>query len=696
VASVARDKGVTLLNGNTVRPHEIWIISSKPFPEQDRRQVDSILRDMTCENIKIIAADELCQLLVEKLPRLAAKFSQFVDVRAADLIGFLSKHRESRAFGLSQDRPLEEFYVPVTFAPRLRLAYAAFNDMINVDNHIEKRSIPLSELLQLDEIDEDISFIERKLLTRLHDQIPISPAEMHNAKFKITLSEEWQLVITACRDRIKSGLTTEFGGRTKTQQEQDSRSLLEGYEIKYFVTVYLQQALRNEVKKVKKAILQCSKKKEKKARNIIRSYAEVHKLNEYVESLMDKYKVEVEVYDFTKEDIIRIQVQDPLDVLDISDLLMIEGPPGSGKTTFLRILSIRILEEGGKVLYVPCCSVQPKYRNKSLSYIVQNLSEGRVAKKWALKDSILVLDGLDEAPFDLSDKIKREKRRFSKIIVSVRTAYNTEIRGSSFNIGLVPFDESERDEFFEKWFRGDINHKKIVRKLISDFPDIDYHTRLPLLATLTATLIQKGYKPTTRSEIYDNRLRLLLSEWDQFKEIERIHIDDPKAKRRFLRKLAFNVHSSEQRRRTFNSEDIRKAFIGALGDWGYQKGIEFIIDDLIHASGVIIKERRNVYTFGHLSFQEHLAGEYIYEQNYTTQQIEPLMLNDWWREPLLFYASIKGDITYLVRYLSSGEKIFLYADLLTEMIRYAPYTSPGATEMVLNLSKWAKTRDRKI
>jgi hypothetical protein len=693
IASVARDAGVTVQDGNTILPHEVWIISSKSFAEQERRQVDSILKKMTQNNIKIIALDELCGLLIEHLPRLAARLSQYVDTKAADLITLFSRHRESRAFGLSYDRPLQEFYVPVTFAPRVDLAYAALNDKITVRDRVERYRIRLCELVGPKEIHDDISNIQEKLLTRLHKNISLSSRERDSVKFKVTLSDDWQLIFGQYRDDIDDAAkTTPTGNDEKRRTEDEKR--LQKYHISYYTTLYLQQALKEEVRKAKKEISQCSKTLRKNQKNLPRLYAAINKLNEFMLSLMNKCEVEVNDYDSYTPDIVRVQVQDPLDVLELSQLVMIEGPPGSGKTTFLRILSIRILEDGGKVLYVPCCSIQPKDRSKSLSSIVRNSSQGGVARKWTFKDSILVLDGLDEAPFDLTDKIIKGSHRFHKIIVSARTAFKTGVRDRSFNVALALFDKAERNEFFQKWFSGDKSCIKTVKMLISNSPDIDYHTRLPLIATITASLIQRGYAPTTRSEIYDCRLRLLLSQWDRIREIERFLIDDPNAKRRFLRRLAYNVHSSAERRRTFNFEDIRKAFTEALGDWGYRHGIRGIMNDLIVASGVIIEERRNVYSFGHLSFQEHLVGEYMIEQHFPPDRLKALMVNDWWREPFLFYASIKGDITDLVEHLSCDAEIFLYVGLLVEMVRYAPYTSAGAGEMLLNLSKLVKEREK--
>jgi hypothetical protein len=130
-----------------------------------------------------------------------------------------------------------------------------------------------------------------------------------------------------------------------------------------------------------------------------------------------------------------------------------------------------------------------------------------------------------------------------------------------------------------------------------------------------------------------------------------------------------------------------EAYTQSLGAWGYNHKIEDLLEDLIINSGIIIIEFTNQYSFGHLSFQEHLAGEYLFEQNFSLNKLKSLLYSDWWREPLLFYASIKGDITDLVENLSRDNNILNYIDLLSRMIEYAPYTSPGVKEILNEFSK---------
>ncbi|MDQ1318469.1 MAG: hypothetical protein QG588_2131, partial [Candidatus Poribacteria bacterium] len=179
---------------------------------------------------------------------------------------------------------------------------------------------------------------------------------------------------------------------------------------------------------------------------------------------------------------------------------------------------------------------------------------------------------------------------------------------------------------------------------------------------------------------YGFRLDLLLSKWDQFRGVKRLYVDNPDAKRRFLRQLAYKIHSAKKRRRTIDLVELEEVYGEALGKWGYDFDFAKIIKDLVVGSGLIIEERPGVFSFGHLTFQEHLVGEYI--TKFSIPQIASLLGDDWWREPLKFYASLVGNIDELVDYLMNDTYFSGYAKQLAEMITYAPYTSPGAVDCV--------------
>jgi len=97
--------------------------------------------------------------------------------------------------------------------------------------------------------------------------------------------------------------------------------------------------------------------------------------------------------------------------------------------------------------------------------------------------------------------------------------------------------------------------------------------------------------------------------------------------------------------------------------------------------GVLTEERPGVYSLGHLTFQEHLVGEYLaYDSR--IEDIAKRVGSDWWREALNFYASVKGDVTELIDRLLATKRFGSSVGQISEMARYAPYTSAGAMDAV--------------
>lgn len=409
---------------------------------------------------------------------------------------------------------------------------------------------------------------------------------------------------------------------------------------------------------------------------------------EKIESFVRKVSVDLKFHDALTlnraepvRNPIRIRVPHPEHLLKLSKVVLVEGAPGCGKTTLLKMLAIKILMKEGSVSYLPCSTIRGEYRRASLTEIVDKFCINTSGARSGRAKSTLIIDGLDEGAFDLSQIVAQGHRAFGNVILSTRSTFPTSLRDESFRVALSPFDDRERDEFFEKWFKHNPELLEQARELIAKHPDLETHTRIPLIATITVALLQNGFIPKTRAEIYAYRLDLLLSKWDRFRGVERLYVDNPDAKRRFLRELAFQIHSSPDRTRAIALENLRDVYEQSLGEWGYNISYDKVLKDLIAGSGILVEDRVGVYTFGHLTFQEHLAGEFIAE-SLPSHKIRELLGRDWWREPLNFYASTKGNITDLVNYVMSGLSYMNHLKQLSEMVAYAPYTSPGAIQCI--------------
>ena len=88
-----------------------------------------------------------------------------------------------------------------------------------------------------------------------------------------------------------------------------------------------------------------------------------------------------------------------------------------------------------------------------------------------------------------------------------------------------------------------------------------------------------------------------------------------------------------------------------------------------------------------------MAGEYLSRYS-TVEEIRNHLSDDWWYEPLKFYAGLKGSITELCDKLIDQYTIEVYIDILREMVRVAPYTEAsiedilGSVEEEMNYSRY--------
>jgi hypothetical protein len=106
-----------------------------------------------------------------------------------------------------------------------------------------------------------------------------------------------------------------------------------------------------------------------------------------------------------------------------------------------------------------------------------------------------------------------------------------------------------------------------------------------------------------------------------------------------------------------------------------------MMSDLTMVNAVLVEEAPDTYSFGHLTFQEHLVGEYLHHKMQVAK-VSSYVGDAWWREALNFWASIRGNIDDLAEELQAADRMIANARQVGEMAGYAPYTSPGAMEAI--------------
>ena len=119
----------------------------------------------------------------------------------------------------------------------------------------------------------------------------------------------------------------------------------------------------------------------------------------------------------------------------------------------------------------------------------------------------------------------------------------------------------------------------------------------------------------------------------------------------FLMHLAHDAH--ERQIRSF--EYVRALNLTArFMTRGFNPNGESVIQDCL-GRGLLDRDMNGALSLGHLVHQEFLAGMYMHQYN-NLDLIASRLGIDWWRRPLYFYASLIGDISALLRKVSSAQR----------------------------------------
>ena len=357
------------------------------------------------------------------------------------------------------------------------------------------------------------------------------------------------------------------------------------------------------------------------------------------------------------------------------DRLVILGGPGSGKSTFVRYLALRLAQAGLPSAEQPALDpawihgaltpvyvelrrfVASEYFPNSLTtiptaadlwnYIRHELGDELQAYAEDLRydleegHALLILDGLDEVGYPEGELKQRQDQLIglaksldsryekSRIIVTSRPyAYEGWALPSYEKVEIAPFADSHRRALAERLYRAvniaDAAAK--VERLVEQLADIDDDLKdRPLFVTMMATLYNRRADaglPTERSALYRESIRLLLERWTNAKRgaptlTKILGGKSPDDLYQRLCELAYAVHSSSSTQK--GSDDIDDMLIiKHLKPLGGREKAAVLLTYLSENAGVLVspghKEDSEVFQFAHRSFQEYLAAEDLVRQ----------------------------------------------------------------------------------
>jgi hypothetical protein len=409
--------------------------------------------------------------------------------------------------------------------------------------------------------------------------------------------------------------------------------------------------------------------------------------------------------------------------------IVIVGAPGSGKTTLLqhvllsyargrqwrhrmrfrmpifielRKVAVELAKNLNVVQDLPDI-IEAVWKNDPvMAAFAKNVSKDWLLKRLRNGRCLLLWDGLDEVAdtnlrmrvrdWVTSNAIESPHYRSNVSIISARPAgYRSAPLERAQVLEVQPFEWEDTKLFIRQWYNAteaisskDKSRSEVRRRAyeesqsllicLQDMPKLADLSVNPLLLTMICMVHRyHGALPGSRSQLYDEICQVLLERWRQQRGMRDTHSSNQKLE--ILRELA--AWMMQERVKDINQEDMLAIVSDPLIRIGVSAGREAAIEfmyDLRDSSGLWLEREAGIWAFAHLSFQEHLCADaWVRNAQKCPARWSDMLIDSWWRESLLLYATKATDASPLANAALDGNTTSkaLALQLLDEKINLA-------------------------
>jgi hypothetical protein len=422
--------------------------------------------------------------------------------------------------------------------------------------------------------------------------------------------------------------------------------------------------------------------------DLVRDYYEENLENKYRESNQRRFS-------FRDND-----KQDGLVFANQEQYLMVFGEPGIGKSTFLRKVGLEALK-GNLQPLTHDVDIKPlkglsgifnffkqgsERRNDALIPVLlelKNFKENEIniqafienefkichfpnvkkniRKKLEKGELLILLDGLDEVPSDNINEVVKKIQDFvdlydkNRFIISCRTAFRKNFKRFT-NIEIVEFDDHQIQSFINNWFSFELKENnrrgqncwELLQK--QEYKSAKELCQTPLLLTFLCVIYQKKQSfPTDRSILYQEALDILLADWAEHNELQENRSIDKKLninlsvkiEKLLLSKIAYDNFLEDKL--FFRKEDIVHQIEHNLQEtfnFSQSPDGNKVLKTIEIEQGILVERARNKYSFSHLTFQEYLTAQYIYDNDLIEEVVKNHVTETRWKEVFLLVAGV--------------------------------------------------------
>ena len=376
------------------------------------------------------------------------------------------------------------------------------------------------------------------------------------------------------------------------------------------------------------------------------------------------------------DDILRkkkIKYKKALNTYKEGALVLIEGRPGSGKTTLVHKLARDWAE--GKILdgaeMVFQIFLQVLRKDETLSDVLemyyndvdQCMTVVSSIEKSRGKGVCFILDGLDEyQPIDKTRTViyRLLSKRFlhsSMVIVASRpVGFITDLRQhSDKRIEIIGFSKEQIFEYLNNYRFSNLSNASQLKTYLKTHVNILYMCYIPLHAAMICSLFEnlEGTMPITETQIYEQfTLSILLRKKRRYLKLKSLKGLGGKDKTCFNKVCALAFDMTINSKRILSQIDAKGVLSDDTGSDAVSLGL-LTVEHTFRYSGMV-----NNYIFLHSTFQEYLAAVHI-AQLESDKQLEVIKLYGKRRGFLMvwrFYCGtvmFEGRITELEQIMTS-------------------------------------------
>lgn len=370
-----------------------------------------------------------------------------------------------------------------------------------------------------------------------------------------------------------------------------------------------------------------------------------------------------------------------LEFIKHSSRIVIVGPPGIGKSTFLEWLQVKVASVEEELILsdqqaIPLLLRVRQLDPKNLPYDAALIEKATLSRDratlmppdWIDRQMnagriLFMLDGLDEVEPDhrdnllipwLADLIRKYPR--CKYVISSRpVGYPLgKFRKLKFTESdLLDFEDFQIIEYTHHWCvavrlarnepeeearrEGEKDGTQIVEGF-KDHPFIRNLARNPLMlsAICLVDYFESGQLPKDRALLYKLCVEGLIHNWDKRRGINSEFSLEEKL--RACREVALDMQAND--RAEYEADKVKEIFRLSMGD---EKRANKLFEHIRYRTGLLLERRQGIFAFAHLTFQEYLAAQAIYEGNNKNVDVNQLVRehdDGRWQEVIPLYCGL--------------------------------------------------------